>query len=1151
MASLGLGMAWTSRDEGWEGAVNNAEKHLDTINEMLEEQGNQATKTGQRVGNLLDVIRNVQLGGISNQLNELTGASNNLTTGFEATFVALGKEAAPFASQLGLQGKEARKLTGEIAGMAYGMKVGASTVGEISVALRTFGKGAKEALDSVGISTKDLVKAQEIGMISGKEYIGTLSDMVNSWDQSAESVGKLANEVVAMGQASGLGNESSKLLTKTINVMDEVFAKTGRTVDELEMAELVRGTQAAAAAFIELGDAPEVASEKAVNLFKMMQDESESQRAMLAGLGGDFGDVFLGLAKESGLGFEKVQDLYDLSPDKFIESLSKVQKTLEKNVVGGGKQAEDQLIRFSQTAAKAGLTFALQAGPKTVEAMDKVRKATENAEGAFKNAAKGFRAGWTLAEGFDAAKDSAIASFRAITRKDVIKDVKRQTKSFREMADELHEAADSGTVWGKAIRSASQFSQIGLRGVMNEFGLITPEMDRYNALMTVAGGTMMDLVSKAQPLMIALTPLTPVIGALGGALFSLPGMIGLGIAAFVLFGDEIVDFVKTHGPAMLDKAIDLMFAGWDMASQFVDEMLVKISKIDFGALAAGFVDGLGNVRSTIVSALTGDLDTSFMDEWRKESTGRNIAGSVEDDIAKALGKVKGKNKKFNEFAGGMAENITAGWAEAIASGDADPTKAFDHVYDKLREAGVSKKAAEAIAMSAHATLSAGLKQAGADETAREEMSDRMADNFSDIPGKIGDFIEGIDLGQVITDALGSATELVKSLKTWLDTIEPGPMIDSMFNTMSVMFKGINWKEIFTVGAELVFTVGSFLVSLFFKGIEFLATSAAAIAALLIETVVDIFAGMGAAIPQIWEESVMPFLKMAWEKVGGFFAGVHGQLTTWVADYMITPIAEKFGEIVDKIVAVLGLGGEEPTSVLGTILGFGPRMLSAGVGWVVQLWEGMKGEFVNLKDNVVGAAQAVLDVWPLSKPKDTASPLQALPKSGMSFLKNIIQGMQEYQPQFVQGIRDITADAAIQGVLAMEEALTLQMSTTFGNIGESIADELKGSASDAVDDFLQFAFNRAQDRIGLVSGAATNALQTAILDLDELASGKKLSNELVLKTSAENTFRKEIRNQTKQLVPHLVAIKTQLKGMGTFGGGRRGTAAPVPVMGTSD
>ena len=578
MANMGIGVARTSRDEGWEGAVSNAEKHLDTVNDLLKVQGQEAEKTGRRTGILLDTIRNFQLGGISNQLTELTGSTGNLTTGLEATFMALNKEAKPFAAQLGLSGKEAAKLTGEIAGMAHGLNIGASTVGEITVALKTFGKGAKEALDAAGISTKDLVKAQETGMISGKEYIGTLSDMVNSWDISAETVGRLANEVTAMGVASGIGNESSKLLTKTVNIMDEVFAKTGRTVSDLEMTEMVRGTQAAAAAFVALGDAPEVAAEKAAKVFRMMQEESASQRTMLAGLGGDFGDVFMGLAKESGLGFKQVQDLYKLSPDEMIVSLSKVSETLKGKVAKGVAGADDQMVRFTNTIEKAGLAFAV-GGPETTAAIEKVREAARGATNDFHKMAKaGHSTGRSLQESFDLAKEGAIASFRAITRKDVVKDINRQKESFRDMAKELRAAADDGTAWGKAIRAASRFSQQGLRGVMSEFGLVTPQMDRFNAMMTVAGGTMMEMVTKAQPLMVALTPMMPLITGIGAALFSLPGMIGLGIAAFVLFGDEIVDFVKTHGPAMLDKAIDMMFKGWDMATQFIDSMLIQISR---------------------------------------------------------------------------------------------------------------------------------------------------------------------------------------------------------------------------------------------------------------------------------------------------------------------------------------------------------------------------------------------------------------------------------------------------------------------------------------------------------------------------------------------------------------------------------------------
>lgn len=636
MATLGFGFGFGARDEGMEGAMTNAQKNLDTLNDMLEDQGKAAESSGGKISQMFDAIRTVQLGGIAGQISQILDAGNNLTTSMEQQFAQLSTSAAPFAAQLGLTGREAQRTTGKIAGLAFAMNVGPESVGKAMLAVKQGGAAANEILKEMGVSTKNLVEAERSLGIETDKFVAMQVDLNQSWDVSAKKIAEINDRTFAMAAETGRAGQAATTMAAAMDVLNKEMAASGKALSELEIQRNIEGTEALAGAFTRLGVSASDAGGKAVKVLEALRHEEVNQRKMMAGLGGEFGDFFTGIAREVNIG--NIEKLFEMDPAQAVKALTDM-RTAIKSQVDAGKVSTAALTRFDDTIAKVddSLAFLVGKGQKTKDTLDAISKSAEGSEGTFKRLSKaGFRTGLTLADQFDRVQQAFETKMKRIVRKDMREFVGNFREASNEVAKDAQELAKDET-WGPLLKIFTAKSSAGLPGALHvafkefptlseKLGIAEKDMDKFVVKASLASKGALSIADSLQPIFIAMGPLIPLLSKFGALLFNPVGIaVAIGAAVFI-FRDEIKDFIQNQLPQLWADVKPKLIEALNIAGDFVASGLEAVANIDWKGLAQTVREGMKDARQVILDVLT----FKFLDDVEIEE------GSVVDRMGKAM-----------------------------------------------------------------------------------------------------------------------------------------------------------------------------------------------------------------------------------------------------------------------------------------------------------------------------------------------------------------------------------------------------------------------------------------------------------------------------------------------------------------------------------
>ncbi len=506
------------------------------MNQMMKDQ-NKLVKQS-RFGNIMGIARSIQLSGISSQLDDVLNSSSNITTGMEAKFVQLRTSAKPFAVQMGLMGKAARKEEGRIVRLAEAMNVGAESVGKISVAFRTAAPKVRKAMDAQGIGIRELIKIERSFGISGTEFIETQADLTQSWDFGEKALARLNDRLVAGSAAVGMTGQAFQITGKAVKILDDAISASGkgRTAEQIEQD--IISTNKLAGAFLNAGQSQEAAGQSALKILKAVTGEQIAQEHLMAGLGGEFSGMFKDIARE--VGFMDAKGLFALGPAEFAKALVEMEKQTSGNV--------EQSARFRKVIASMGsdFSFLLQHGDRAIGAMDRWDTSLVNVDGTAKDvtgsmlkmAKQGFSTGRTLADEATRNVDLTHMTMRAFGKIDMRRAIKNQEKAMKGFSKKMKEVVAKGGPMADFIKTMSLIEQGGIKALF--FREEREGMSDFAAAAGAGAMALKGIMKQAGPLMPLIGPLLP---ALGSALFSWPGMAIAAVAGAVFFKDEIIQVV--------------------------------------------------------------------------------------------------------------------------------------------------------------------------------------------------------------------------------------------------------------------------------------------------------------------------------------------------------------------------------------------------------------------------------------------------------------------------------------------------------------------------------------------------------------------------------------------------------------------------------
>jgi len=470
------------------------ETGFDGIKTMVHKM-NQLLRVNKLRG-FMEAISVGTLSKISGALQNLGSAGMNLTTGLEAQGVALAKQSKATAVNLGLTGKELRKVSGQASGMALGLNIGAEQATQAIVGF----KDAAGEMGLIGISSSaDLAKLTEVTGLSAKDLALQLRTMRKTFGLADDDIKGLMSSFTSMGQvtrdvAGGIGT-----LPEVMQRMSKQAELMGRKLDPKQLANFAKQTAALSAGLYKITGSADQARQQSSELADAMLGAQKEFANMFAGTANDLPGFVKELAIMGG-DVDAAFELIDRGPAGFVEGL----KMMLQNAKKSGADM-DQVMNFMRGRLEAAgitntdtiMSFLRTTDDEVLDVMKSVHKSTASLG---KLAKEGFSTGRTLQEAFDLARDSAIAHFRAGGKasKTFLKDFTKSATAFNKILDET---SKKGGPLGKFVDQLRDVHRLGAAG------LLPREMQG-------AGVLLGEIISQ----------LGPLLGILGGAIVFFPGL---------------------------------------------------------------------------------------------------------------------------------------------------------------------------------------------------------------------------------------------------------------------------------------------------------------------------------------------------------------------------------------------------------------------------------------------------------------------------------------------------------------------------------------------------------------------------------------------------------------------------------------------------
>lgn len=494
MGFLGMAFDMAAVDAGMSSGISNAVKSLNDINKSLIEQSeairkikkedffddmgkgaDEASKKTSKLKSLFDKMKgsvlNFNVADIASNIRALTGETGNLTNSLEATMVSMLQTTKPIAATLNLSANEMKKFASKAAGMAYGMNTSADAVAETMKSIYVANKGAKEAMDELGLSTKDWVKVVQTTNVPMEEYSVILGDMTTSWKASPKEAAKMLDNLMAIGKVAGTGIGSVRNAKTQLDELGDIFKTLPPSMARTssEMINLMESSAKMSGVFKAMGSTQEEAVTKANAVAKMFAEQDVAIKKALA-IGDEralIDNPLLKYLMRLGIGFDEAR---------------KVISTGSRDVVAGMKMVNNVYARFGDDISPqvqralsglggalgegaAGLSYLASNTEQGTVALEKMSKMAVDGSGALKKFGKdAYSSGLTLQETYDRAKEAFDTTIRSIARQNVRGLVRKQISGMREAGLEI-KALGSDKTWSPFVNALSQFRQMGISGL--------------------------------------------------------------------------------------------------------------------------------------------------------------------------------------------------------------------------------------------------------------------------------------------------------------------------------------------------------------------------------------------------------------------------------------------------------------------------------------------------------------------------------------------------------------------------------------------------------------------------------------------------------------------------------------------------------------
>jgi hypothetical protein len=549
MPNMPFAFGFGARDEGMSSAMSSALSSLDKINKSMD-TGNKIAKrsvvgamfkgmAGATVGlakgaagvaaNMAGAfgraasnrIQQFNMAGIATNVRNLVADTGELTLGMESAAASFAQAAKPTLSKMGVMGKELQRMTGQAAGMAYGMNVDVGTVTNTMLALRNSGESAKSVLKEIGMSTQSFVKLATVTGVS-TENLGAMGGvMVAQFGMSAEKAKSLIEYTVAMGQKANVGTLMFEGMNEQLNSIRDTLAKNNSlnaySADQIQ--QMVEGSVKLSGAYRTMGLNAEDAAAAARQTSNTFLDWATQAQNALNGTG-EMPPIFEQLSA-LGIGADQAMEIIRTGAVDATQGMMKLSKVMQEAKASGTPidAFALQAVQESLAGASGAAVFMSLSTEKGTQALQDMSAASVNAAGALNKLEKGFSSGRTLQESLDMAKEAFRMRVRSVTRPEVVGLVHEQISAYKTLGTQVKELGSDAT-WGPLVKGLSIFDQMGAKGVIMHFGKQmggnTKEMAKMGVVMDVALGTIEKVRAEMGPLMETLQAFGPVGMAAGG-----------------------------------------------------------------------------------------------------------------------------------------------------------------------------------------------------------------------------------------------------------------------------------------------------------------------------------------------------------------------------------------------------------------------------------------------------------------------------------------------------------------------------------------------------------------------------------------------------------------------------------------------------------
>lgn len=627
---LGVGYTFGSKDGG-------VIKTLTNLSSGLLRTKKDADNTTSSAGRLRDTllsVQSIQLGQISGKLSDMQSslqgiAGSGIDTRMEQMFVQFDKGFARGAVLSGNMGAELKSLERQVFSTAFAMNRSADEVGANVLAMQRAGLSI-EAIAGEGGSLEDVQKIFELTAMSGSDFAAVFQDLNKSWGFGEKGTRDFLDAFTSISVQMGVGEQAFAALPGFIDAIDSGFAHLDMKPEEIQ-STILGMTKLGKALADGIGEDPQKAMQTATQMFSALAEEGKGFDQMVAGMGGDLGNLTKEFAFLGGGLTESLDAMRDgaKDPAAFMQAVARTMAQLDENGSEAAQTLKSRLL-MSLSQISPSFSFLAQGGREVDQIFQSLTEVVPEAgDGMLETARKAHRSGLTLEESMDRARMGMEQAFGGASRKEreafaqsMIKSYNLVGKTIRNLTGDSDEfsaawreqAAGMGlseknadrlrSALGPLVGLMATFASTGVHGVL--ISVFGEDSALAGGLGVIASG-----LGELLPALLPIVALAPIVG---------PVIAGA-------FGTLATALSSVAAPALAVAAplaaVAAAIAGLYLVATGKLESTVNVIK---DKLEEGFVYVSG-IGSRLLDAVTG-----FFDGLDGREVARSAASMIRDTI---------------------------------------------------------------------------------------------------------------------------------------------------------------------------------------------------------------------------------------------------------------------------------------------------------------------------------------------------------------------------------------------------------------------------------------------------------------------------------------------------------------------------------------